>query len=44
MSFCAADHKKKTGYIKFKLKVLKKINPTNQINDLFDRSLFQQKI
>ena len=38
-SFCAADQKK-PGYIKFKLKVLKQINPTNKINDLFDRSLF----
>ena len=31
---------KQTGYIKFKSKIFKQINPTNQINDFFDRSLF----
>ena len=31
---------KKPGYIKFKSKVLKQINPSNQIDDFFERSLF----
>ena len=36
------DHKT-PDYIKFKSKVLKQINPTIQINDFFDRSLFYKK-
>ena len=30
----------KPGYMKFKSKVLKQINPKNQTNDFFNRSLF----
>ena len=36
----ALETTKKPCYIKFKSKVLKQINPTNQINDFFGRSLF----
>ena len=39
-SFCARNHKKKTGYIKFKSKMLKQMKPTNQIKYFFGRSLF----
>ena len=35
---------KKPGYIKFKSKVLKQINPTNQINNFFAQPLLQQEI
>ena len=34
----------KPGYITFKSKVFKQINPTNQINDFFDRSLFLKSL
>ena len=42
--FLCQKPQNKPGYIKFKSKVFKQINPTNQINDFFDRSLFLKSL